>query len=342
MTLPLQTSTDAPAGYCCLPGSRGVLVRTDALEGIAGVVGFIFDLDGVIIDSSASIGQAHPVALDFWAERFRGINGAQGLVNAGDVAEFRLAGGFNDDWNIAAATALFYSVKAAFDGLDASALKSSSPTLREAAKGSGQFGGGTGGMAGWLASRYPSAAFAEGSRLCDSELVKQIFMEAVAGPHCPEMYGFEREHYIGEPLIQADRLLIDTSLLYRVPQAAVYTGRTYGEAKVGLRLVGLEQWVPDELVMTCTNAAPKPDGRAIAVLSERMGGRPLAYIGDNIDDMNSVLLYRESGENTVYTVQVCPGDSQGTAAARFVQAGADLIAPDSNAALEAWLLIAGR
>lgn len=319
----------------CAADGADVLLRTESAAGLARIDTLLFDLDGVILDPTASILSAHPIAMQLWAEKIRGLVNCGNLVGPEDVAEIKLAGGFNDDWNIARAVGLFYSVKAEWFGLkDGRELSAANPTLAEAARGTNMHGGGVDGMRAWLQSVAPEGAFREGSRLCDCDLCAQVFMEVVAGPaECMEMYGFQARYSTGPGLIHKDGLLITREELQLPWTLGVYTGRTLGETKVGMRLTGLEGWVPDDHVITVADGMPKPDGRPLRILTQRFGSRSAAFVGDNRDDMGSVMLCRRDVDIPVYSVQLCFGPTPEESRDVFVEGGADLIAPDLRAAL---------
>lgn len=330
----LEDGRRTPPGYEALGG--GVLVRAESAAGLADIDTLIFDMDGVIIDPTGSIERSHPPALQLWAETVLGLTEAEGLIGPADTAEFRLAGGFNDDWNIAAAAALVYAVKKGRYRISSGrSLKRLPPSLADVARASRAFGAGTPGVSDWLRKWAGDGAYESAAAAWDPDLVMEMFMEVVSGPDCLEMYGFRAMHWPGPGRIANDRLLVTPEQL-RLPYAlGVYTGRTLGEVHVGLRVLGMSGWLPDDLIISANQGMPKPDGRPLKALAGRLGMGSGAFMGDNPDDLRSVLMYRELEPRPMYGVQVCFGEAPDEAREVFVQMGADMIAPDTASALSA-------
>jgi phosphoglycolate phosphatase-like HAD superfamily hydrolase len=318
------TLAAAEERYIVLPvpgnGTGEVLALPEAIELLRSLDTLIFDLDGVLIDPTRSIQRAHPLAIEMWLQMTFGMTDCAELVSPEDVAAFKLAGGFNDDWNIAESVALALAVKAIQSG---------------AKDGAASLGGGMDGAREWLRRQTPPEIFEEASRICANGLAGQLLKEVIAGPFCREMYDFDAEYVNGEGTIMEDRLLTPPESLELPFERGVFTGRTYGEARVGLRLVGLGEFVPDERLISWNDGMYKPDGRPLAILTERIGSRVAAFIGDNPDDMRSVHLYRRNGSVPMLSVQVCFGAAADEAREVFIREGADLIAPDTGSALAA-------
>lgn len=317
-----------------MPG--GVLVKKTSVVGLAGIDTLLFDLDGVIIDPTDSIQAAHPEAIKLWAERIRGLVDCDNLVCDDDIGQFKLTSGFNDDWNIASAVGLFYSVRAEWLGsIDGKTLLKRPPALLEMAKGADEYGGGVDGAYKWLEGIAPNEAFTNGIEKWSRDLVMQIFMEVVAGPNCREMYGFDAEYYEGPGYVTRDKLLVDPAILDLPYKVGVYTGRTLGEMKVAFRVTGLNNWPPSGLAITVDDRMPKPAGEPLNILTRKLGSTSAAFIGDNGDDLKSVMLYRDTGKVPVYSIQLFFGPTPNKSREAFIEQGADMVAPDSTVAIQA-------
>lgn len=329
-----------PAGYIafdegCLD-SAPVLIRKTSEEHLHCVDALIFDLDGVVIDPSESILIAHPLAMRVWLEDARGFRNCSGLVTAADLAAMKLSGSFNDDWNIAAVTSLTYAVKAAWTGsTDGCELLEHFPSIAEVAAGAVECGGGMEGAREWLKRMAPADAYEKAVAECADGLPVRIFKEVVSGDLCREMYGFDAQYVSGDGTIVDDRLLVQRAVLREQGESAIYTGRTYGEARVAMRLLGLDGWVPDDRMITWNDGMPKPDGRSLAILAERLESVTAAFVGDNPDDLRSVLLSNGMSERRILSIQVCGGASAAQACELYAEMGADMLAPDASAALRA-------
>jgi len=321
-------SLAAPPGYVSLCQGK-VIAREDSLAGLSNLDTIIFDLDGVIFDPSESIMSAHPIATQLWLEQFRGLVQCDRLVSAMDVAELKLAGGFNDDWNIASAIALFYSVMACYHKTaDGHSLLRIAPSLSDCARGSAGYGGGIAGVREWLRGCAGFDEFTEGESLWDGAQAARVFMEVVSGPHCNEMYGFSAETYSGQGAIVNDKLLVDVRTLDLPYRQAVFSGRTLGEIHVGFRLTGLDGWITDERIISVDDGMPKPHGKPIQILADRLGTKTGAFVGDNPDDFRSVVLYRHLDDRPFYAISVIFGVLQEESRETFVGLGSDMIAPD--------------
>ncbi len=334
------TLAAAEERYITLPvpgnGTGEVLALPEAMELLRSLDTLIFDLDGVLIDPTRSIQRAHPLAIEMWLQMTFGMTDCAELVSPEDVAAFKLAGGFNDDWNIAESVALALAVKAIQSGAkDGGELLGYGFSLQDTAEGAASLGGGMDGARQWLRSQTPPEIFEEASRICANGLAGQLLKEVIAGPFCREMYDFDAQYVTGEGTILEDRLLTPPESLELPFERGVFTGRTYGEARVGLRLVGLGEFVPDERLISWNDGMYKPDGRPLAILTERIGSRVAAFIGDNPDDMRSVHLYRRNGSVPILSIQVCFGAAADEARQVFIREGVDLIAPDTVSALAA-------
>jgi hypothetical protein len=194
-------SVTVPPGYEAVKSPTGdilAIVKPESLNTFAKLDTLIFDLDGIIIDPSKSIQKAHPLGMQFWLEQICSFSNCADLVSEEDIASFKLAGGFNDDWNIAASIGLVYATKAEwFKSTDGQVLMQSGPSLSEIARQSAAYGGGIPGIERWLLDNAPQEAVMAGLALCRDGKVVQLFKEVVSGPYCMQMYDFDAEYFPG-------------------------------------------------------------------------------------------------------------------------------------------------
>jgi phosphoglycolate phosphatase-like HAD superfamily hydrolase len=74
----------------------------------------------------------------------------------------------------------------------------------------------------------------------------------------------------------------------------------------------------------------------LSLLQERMGFKYGMYVGDTIDDLRVVQNYREmnaSGRARILSCLVLSGPAGATNRRQFLEAGAEIVAPDVNSLL---------
>jgi hypothetical protein len=130
------------------------LILRASMPLVADLDGIIFDFDGVLVDVGESIQLVHGEAARLFFT-MRGWVNCEGLVEPSDVDAFKLAGGFNNDWELASAWLLLYLFKSErHHSKDGRFLKPISPTQKEFA----------GGLSGGLDSAVEAVKNGRGSR----------------------------------------------------------------------------------------------------------------------------------------------------------------------------------
>ncbi len=262
----------------------------------ARVQAVIFDVDGVLLDARASY---HAVAEDAARRAVAEVLGEPCTApfdREREVAQFKAAGRFNDDWEMARGIALLLHLR----------QRGAAPELQRFLRAA--HGGGVAGLANALpiiAAMYPQERI---SRLCG----------ALYGgrSHCRELFGFDAQDALpGAPergLWERERLLADPALLKRVADrfaVALYTGRNPGEA--ALALVRCELHVPQRLCWVSDGRPRKPDPEGLIWLCGellRPGGEAL-FVGDTADDRGAAEAARARGAPLVYAHVAGPGDT---------------------------------
>ncbi|HEX9574901.1 MAG TPA: HAD family hydrolase [Myxococcales bacterium] len=262
----------------------------------ARVQAVIFDVDGVLLDARASY---HAVAEDAARRAVAEVLGEPCTApfdREREVAQFKAAGRFNDDWEMARGIALLLHLR----------QRGAAPELQRFLQAA--HGGGVAGLANALpiiAAMYPQERI---SRLCG----------ALYGgrSHCRELFGFDAQDALpGAPergLWERERLLADPALLKRVADrfaVALYTGRNPGEA--ALALVRCELHVPQRLCWVSDGRPRKPDPEGLIWLCGellRPGGEAL-FVGDTADDRGAAEAARARGAPLVYAHVAGPGDT---------------------------------
>jgi HAD superfamily hydrolase (TIGR01548 family) len=299
----------------------------------------IFDIDGVLLDISASIRTVNLLILPAYLRALPGWTAPDDLVTSADIERFKEAGGFNDDWDLTCAAVLLYLYKARRYGFtDAAGLHALTPTIAE-------FTAEVAARGGWLRSaeaavfeRLDCADAAAVRAGFDRPRVRRLFQELWAGDLCPRLYGFEPADYPGPGWIRQDRPLLDVSVLPTDRRLACLTGRTLSEARVALELTGMADRLPlpGPHGITSDLGYYKPEPWGMRTLLHDLDSRVALYIGDTLDDLRTVQAFRalpEAEHVTVLSAQVLTGTVGPGAADLFT--AADWVASDVNAILAA-------
>ncbi|MGZ3581176.1 MAG: HAD family hydrolase [Ktedonobacterales bacterium] len=305
----------------------------------------LFDVDGVLIETKRS----YRLAVIHGSERLvRVVNGLTDapspMVTAADVALFKLAGGFNSDWD---ATQLFATLWTArlreWRGQPEAEV-----SLEEwAARASAAARAGHGGVA-WLRATFPASAipdddmarWAHDEFYWGADLIRELF--AREPQFAPEAEGF----------VHNEELLLGTEVLpalvaQGITKQGLITGRLGPEVGWAVtRLAGgcgLVEGVPPDgipwyesehgrspfgcIVPSTTYAKPNP--QALLHALARLESRAAFYVGDTADDLDLVLRYRremhvrDASLPPVLAVVIASDDEART----YQERGADLIIP---------------
>jgi len=272
----------------------------------------VFDVDGVLVDARDS----YNAAARRTVERVLGPRDG-GWLSDDEMAALRVAGGFNDEWDVAAVAIWAQAGGRRQD-------------LRQLARSAKSRGGGVAGAveAGALVQDPPR------------EVVLKAFCEIYAGTaQVEEMYGFAPS--LAEPqegLWRQERRLVEAAelLLLRVPKA-VYTGRTLGELRPTFARFGFGVHFPENFCLTGDGPYRKPDGRGLRYLGEVAGAAHVLMIGDNVDDFRAVENARGIDSSRRYDFCGIEGGALGELAADvFQDLGVEAVAPSASELLR-WL-----
>jgi len=338
--------TAAPAYREVAPGLRGrtdlppaTLGRTDAV---------LFDIDGVLVEVSDSFRSVISLAVQHYFNHVLGIPGEEILITPDETSLFKLAGRYNNDWDLANGAAAWglMSLVTSSDGAAGTAtLRQASPALDEFTAEVRKAGGGLETTLRLLRGRMNEAQRRRFESLYRPDVVRRIFQEYYAGPRlCRQFYGFDPEYFSGPGLVERERPIIDLSLVKHLKKDGivfgVLSGRTPEEADYVLEKLGLDGYLhPRGRVVDDGSLPGKPDPSGLMYLAREMRFRQAVYAGDVPDDWTTVEAYRKTAAPGLGEVSGCmtatganPG---GRITAHFERAGADWLAGDVNALLRA-------
>ncbi len=271
----------------------------------------VFDVDGVLVDVASS----YPAAIARTAELCLGPRDG-GWVTEEEIAALKAAGGFNSDWDTAAAVVW--------------AQREGRRDLRQVAGEVAARGGGLQGLDG--------LGYVVGEPALDE--IERIASEIYAGTaRVEEMFGLPAHLPAPEEGVwRRERALLEPAhlLLLPVPKA-VYTGRTMGELAAALDRFGFSVHFPDNYRLTCDGPYRKPDGRGLLYLARAADARSVLMVGDNVDDFQTVLHAQELDPERSYRFCGIEGGVLGPRTAEvFRSLGVEAIAPTTRDLLQ-WL-----
>ena len=275
----------------------------------------VLDIDGVLVDVADSYRRAI-------VESIEHVYGD--TVDRAAVQQFKDAGGFNNDWELTYAAALY--VLATQYGLDRD-LESFTDMI--AATG--------GGLDAAETVVVNAVGPAERERIYDAwdcERLRDVFQQLYLGS---DLY---RDLEGGDPdmdtagFINDEPKLVDPEALSRLQRnfdVGVLTGRPAAEADIALDRVGLD--VPDDHRFTMDDwEEGKPHPRALTTLAERFGADAVAFAGDTLDDVRTAVNAAEADpDRTYYGVGVLTGGLTGESGReKYERAGAELVVDSIN------------
>ncbi len=274
----------------------------------------VLDVDGVVVD----VGQSYRRAI---VESVAHVHGE--TIDIADVQRFKEAGGFNNDWELTDAVALY--ILARQEGVPLS-LESYTDAI------SGM-GGGLESARTVISEELTPAARERVFAAFDSDELRSVFQQLYLGT---ERY---RELEGKEPTIEAEGFINDEEVLI-TPETletlqeryllGILTGRPAAEATIALDRVGLS--VPDEYRFTMDDwDGGKPEPDALVTLAERFDADSIAFVGDTRDDIRTAVNAAEVDDRTYHGIGVRTGGLSGTRAEKlFTQAGATAVLDSIN------------
>jgi len=316
-----------------------LMVRQELLDLLPKVEALIFDIDGVLVDASESYRLAVCEAVRFFVQNELGWVVDASPLTPDEVDLFKRAGGFNNDWDLTQAAALFLLFKSLKHGVRrVSALKRLRPSLEEFLAEVSAEGGGLPNAEKVVIDKLELRQRRDLARLWKRRLLVQLAQEFYAGRKwCARLFGFEPQYVdIEAGFLERERTLIDLSLLPKDMKLGILTGRAKRETRLALERVGLLPIIPEEFWVTDDDPIRKPDPKALTVLMEKLGANCAIYVGDTIDDLQMVNDYKANMDLNAPTVWACmtlTGPNGEKNRGFFLEQGADIIATDINALL---------
>lgn len=274
----------------------------------------VLDVDGVLVD----VGQSYRRAI---VESVAHVHGE--TIDIADVQQFKEAGGFNNDWELTDAVALYILTRQ--EGVPLSL-----ETYTDAIAG---MGGGLESARTVINEELTPAARERILAAWDSDELRSVFQQLYLGSdRYLELEGNEPT-IEAEGFINNEEVLITAETLDTLEEnypLGILTGRPAAEATIALDRVGLS--VPDEYRFTMDDwEGGKPDPDALVTLAERFDAGSVAFVGDTRDDIRTAVNASEVDDRTYHGIGVRTGGLSGKRAEKlFTQAGASAVLDSVN------------
>ncbi|WP_226480712.1 TIGR01548 family HAD-type hydrolase [Natrinema amylolyticum] len=285
----------------------------------------ILDIDGVLVDVADSYRRAIVESVDAVYDR---------TIRKDDIQEFKDAGGFNNDWELTYAAALY--ILAAEEGYGES-LEAFTDDIAAA-------GGGLEAAESVVREAIGARATQRVTDRWDRERLRDVFQQLYLGD---ELYrgleggepDLEREtpgFIHDEPVVlepeARDRLLADYDV-------GVLTGRPAAEAEIALDRVGLDDAVALEHRFTMDDwEEGKPHPRALTTLAERFDADSVVFVGDTLDDVRTAVNASEADPDREYHgIGVLTGGLTGESGRRKYESEGAAAVLESVNAVPDWL-----
>ncbi|KAA9399899.1 TIGR01548 family HAD-type hydrolase [Haloarcula sp. CBA1130] len=270
----------------------------------------VLDIDGVLVDVADSYRRAIVESID----RVYGDT-----IEKSAIQQFKDAGGFNNDWELTDAAALFVLAGRESTVADLAAF---TDAIAER-------GGGLAAAEAVVRDLLDDPAESRVFDAWDPDQLRDVFQALYLGT---DLY---RDIEGGEPPFDApgyihdEPLLVDDETLSALQDrfaVGVVTGRPAAEADIALERVGLD--LPPEHRFTMDDwEEGKPHPAALRTLAERFDAERVAFAGDTLDDVATAVNADETDDDRVYYgIGVLTGGLTGDAGRRtFANNGASAV-----------------
>ncbi|MFD1587739.1 TIGR01548 family HAD-type hydrolase [Halorientalis brevis] len=275
----------------------------------------VLDIDGVLVDVADSYRRAIVESIE---------QVYSDTISRADIQQFKDAGGFNNDWELTYAAALFVLARQYGFDRDVEGF-----TDMIAATG--------GGLSAAETVVVDAVGPAERERIYDAwdtERLRDVFQQLYLGS---DLY---RDLEGGDPDLDAsgfindEPVLIDPETVNRLTDAfavGVLTGRPAAEADIALDRVGLD--VPDDHRFTMDDwEEGKPHPRALTTLADRLDAETVTFTGDTLDDVRTAVNAADADPDRSYHgIGVLTGGLTGESGReKYERAGASLVLDSVN------------
>ncbi len=268
-----------------------ILIKKEAYSLLSEIDTIIFDIDGVLVDVSSSYHQTIIDTVQYYFCNIINMQGKENLVDKNTITGFKMIGGFNNDWELAAAVVLFYLWKMKeYHTKSLEELKERHLSIDDFIKENLSNGGGLPQLITWV--KENSCNVEDVLALWNKKKIFQIAKEFYAGKkNCFHLYGFHPEIVTQtEGNIEKEIILIESEIseILKSYQVGILTGRIKTETRFIIEQIGWSSWVDPEMVVTSEDFSTKPSPDGLDSLLGKFKSKMGLYIGDTMDDLLTV------------------------------------------------------
>ena len=247
----------------------------------------IFDIDGVLVYVGDSYRKAIIKTVDWYFSEGIGIGFRKNMVREEDIQAFKLAGNFNDDWELTYGIILCFLTKLISE-LRKKSMKLEF-NLREIAEEIKDRGSGLRGVEKTLGERFKNE-LKIAKEFCFYNVIKEVFQEFYLGRKLfKKKYKKDVRFVNSEGFIYDEKSLISRETLERIARnhyMGIATGRERFEVEFMLKYHNFAKFFDNELIVTREDSKRrKPDPYPLLECKERICKRynldketPTAYI----------------------------------------------------------------
>lgn len=236
----------------------------------------VFDVDGVLVDTSASYTQAVIQAVADYGDNLNGFVWKPELYH---YEQFKSIRGFNNDWDVAEALLFYFLQKEVL-----------AAPLSFYAFVSGVAGGGEGidSVVSWIQSLGKKEAD-KISSLYNKEEIREFAMELYAGSaRCQTFFNCDPRCNNCPGTIENEKLLVDRVQLEKLQvDTAIYTGRNFHELQYALKKIGYSGWKEELCFYDDADSPTKPDPMPLVTMADSSGCTGIVFAGDSWDDFET-------------------------------------------------------
>lgn len=295
----------------------------------------ILDIDGVLVSVVQSFRKSTCETLHVYFTDVLKWTYKKSLFTIADTEKFKLAGGFNDDWDLTFAAALFFIFKAVqYGSTDLARLQNKKPSLNVFLSRVKNYGGGL--SSAEYVVKESGVSPSKIKSLWHRSMLKQIFCEIYAGEDLmKKIYGTRARYVKRRGLVHTEKNILKTKL----PPAFKYgiiTGRTWPETKTALQHLRLHDKIARSRIVCQDDGMKKPDARCLQHIVNVMKPACGIYAGDTLDDLRLVKHYntvRKETDPPFLFAFVFTGAEKDKHKHTFAKEGTDILAGDINALL---------
>jgi len=318
---------------------ENVITHQPVLELLPRIDTLVFDIDGVLIDVRNSYRNAICKTVQYYFKEILKFKGSQQLILPEETKYFKMAGGFNNDWDLTSAVILFYLWKSAADKSDnVDILRYKTPEIQIYCTKILIPGGGLKKNIELIQQKSEQLKEKIFS-LWNRKLIIKLFKEIYAGKNCFNMYGFHPSIVESVGLIRNERNIFSEKqkVFLEKFSIGVLTGRTNREAEFALNGLGWNDLLSKKQVMTANDVAGKPDPEGLMKLSAHLNTKLGLYIGDIPDDLQTGKNFNNESKGTRFLSAIVLGekfDFGNKMVDFYLNAEVDLLAKDVNGILK--------